>query len=306
MLIEEFVGLNPAAFSNYAGGFGNINVLISSSVTGSENVPIPPFHIQGLTVPFKSSTGVDISTALNEVTSIKFDYAGAIREAEILDRQKRSTHYYLRVRDIVLQVTASKDSEGNPREVLSELVFTPYLTTNFNNSDFNPLLSNSDKLKENAVAMVVDRNTNQVVPSNIDAIIANTAQKAQIQNCSYTKAGLINARYKGTKLNSGSIEGDDPALGLVSFEASIHPIDSDVATIKGTQLSDREVVTVKFNSKRIETGSEFKYQTFPSSSNILFTEEGSRVVRLANQKVYSVDKNEVYTSDESGIVSSVL
>lgn len=308
MTIDEFKDLNPSSFSNYGGDRGNVNFLISSSVSGSgdDAIQIAPFVLQGMTIPLKSKEGTAIANALKEVEKLNFDYAGTNYTATILDRTNRSTHFYVRVQDVVLQATASSDAEGNPRELLSELVFTPFFASNFNNSDNNPLLSNSDQLKVHDVAMVVDRNTNQQIPSNLDAIIAGTAQAAQIQNCAYTKAGLVNARYAGTKLDSGSIVGDDPALGLVTFKASIHPTDSDITTIKGIQLSDRDVVEVRFDSKRILTGSAYQFQNFPSGSNILYIEEGTRTIRLANQKVYSVDKNEVYTSDENGVVSSVL
>lgn len=308
MTIDEFKDLNPSSFSNYGGDRGNVNFLISSSISGSGDnaIQIPPFVLQGMTVPLKSSEGTAIANALKEVDTLNFDYAGSNYTATILDRTNRSTHYYIRVQNVVLESTASVDSEGNPREVLSELVFTPYFASNFNNSDNNPLLSNSDLLKVNDVAMVVDRNTDQLVPSNLDAIIAGTAQAAQIQNCSYTKAGLINARYVGTKLDSGSVVGDDPALGLVTFKASIHPVDSDIDTIKNIGLSDRDVIEVRFDSKRIPTGSTYQFQNFPSGSNILYIDEGKRTVRLANQKIYSIDKNEVYTSDENGVISSVL
>lgn len=305
MVIDEFVNLNPSSFSPYRNDGGNINLLISCSVSGSTSQSVAPFHLQALTIPFKSSTGQDIYTALNEVEVLKFEYAGSIHTATILDRQKKSTHYYIRFQDIIIYNTASVDDRLIPREELSELVMTPYSTVNFANSDYNPRIGNSDALKTNAVAKVVDRNTNQLIPSNLDAIIAGTAQAANIQDSSYTVAGLVAARYTGTKLNSGSVVGDDPALGLREFKASLHPVDSDVSTIKGIQLSDREVIEVRFNTKRVEEGSEFKFQNFPSGSNILFTEEGSRIIRLPNVKVYSVDKNEVYTSDENGIVSSV-
>ena len=306
--IDDFKNLNPSAFSNYGGDRGNVNFLISSSVSGSgdDAVQIAPFVLQGMTLPLKSKEGTAIANALKEVEKLNFDYAGKNYTATILDRTNRSTHFYIRTQDLILEATASADGQGNPREVLSELVFTPFFASNFNNSDNNPLLSNSDLLKTHDVAMVVDRNTDQQTPSNLDAIIAGTAQAAQIQNCAYTKAGLINARYVGTKLTSGSVEGDDPALGLVTFKASIHPTDSDVTTIKSIQLSDRDVTEVRFDSKRIETGSSYQFQNFPSGSNILYVEEGSRTVRLANQKIYSIDKNEVYTSDENGVVSSVL
>ena len=300
--IDEFKNLNPSAFSNYGADRGNINLLISSSVSASIN--IPPYILKGMSVPLKSIDGTAIGNALKEVDKLTFDYAGSTYTSNIVNRTNRGTHFYITVQDLQLNATASEDSAGNPRELSSELVFTPFLTNNFFNSDDNPRQGNSDALKLNSVAMVVDRNSSQFVPTNLDAITSLTAQQAQIQDCFYTKAGIINARYEGSKTTSGSISGNDPALGLVVFEASIHPTDADTTTIRN--IADRDVVEVRFNSKRIATGSSFEFQQFPSSSNILFKEEGKAIVRVPNVKVYSIQKDEVYLADENGIVTSVL
>jgi len=301
--IDDFKTLNPSSFSNYGGDRGNVNLLISSSVSASVN--IAPYFIQGMTFPLKSQEGVAITNALKEVEKITFTYAGKTETATVTNRTNRGTHFFLTVQPVELAATASTDAQGIPRELLSHIVFTPFLTSNFNNSDDNPLLSNSSALKLNSVAKVVDRNSSQFQPTNLDAIIAGTAQPAQIQDCSYTKTGYVNGRYDGSKLTSGSVVGDDPALKLVSFEASIHPSDADNATIKGIQLSDREILDIRFNTKRIATGSTFAFQSFPSGSNILFREEKERILRLADAKVYSIEKDEIYVVGENGIVSSV-
>jgi len=300
--IDEFKNLNPSAFSTYGSDRGNINLLISSSVSASVN--LPPYTLKGMSVPLKSIEGIAISNALKEVDKLTFDYAGSTYTTTIVNRTNRGTHFYITVRDLILSATASNDDDGNPRELSSELVFTPFLTDNFFNSDNNPRQGNSDALKLNSVAMVVDRNSSQFTPTNLDAITSLTAQPAQVQDCFYTKAGIVNARYEGSKTNSGSIVGNDPALGLVVFEASLHPTDADVATIRAA--ADREVVEVRFNSKRILTGSNFQFQQFPSGSNILFKEEGKAIVRLPDVKVYSIQKDEVYLADENGIITSVL
>lgn len=304
MTITEFIELNPSAFSEYSATGGNVNILVSSSVSGSDNVPIAPFHIQGMTLPFSSFEGTAMKTPLKEVDTIKFNYAGDIRTAEILDRQLKSTHMYLRIKDIVVNTTSSLLENDVPTEKLTEFVFTPYNAVSFNNNDYNPLISNADDLKKNAIAQEVDRVTSQITPTNLDAIIAGTAKEAQIQNCSYTKAGIINARYVGSKLDSGSIEGDDPALTFREFKGSVHPADSDNATVKAIQLSDREVINVYFTPKVVH-GAEVYTQSFPSGSNILYREENNRFIRIVDTKVYSVDKNEIYSTNELGKVSTV-
>ena len=306
MTITEFIELNPSAFSEYGNNKGNVNILISSSVSGSDDIPVAPFHIQGITFPFFSIEGTGLTNPLKEVTELKFNYAGETRTAEVLDRQQKPTHMYFRIKDIILNTTSSiSDEEGIPVERTEEFVFIPYNAVSFNNNDYNPLISNADDLKKNAIAMEVDRVTSQILPTNLDAIIDGTAKEAQIQNCSYTKAGIINARYVGSKLDSGSIEGDDPALSFREFKGSEHPSDSDITTVKNIQLSDRDVVEVYFTPKRIEAAGEFSIQSFPASGSILYREENNRFIRIVNTKVYSVDKNQIYSTDELGKVATV-
>ena len=62
--IDEFKNLNPSAFSNYGADKGNINLLISSSVSASIN--IPPYILKGMSVPLKSIEGTAIGNALKE------------------------------------------------------------------------------------------------------------------------------------------------------------------------------------------------------------------------------------------------
>ena len=80
----EFIGTNP---TNY--GQGNANLLISSSVSGSELVPIPPFHIQGITVPFKSLDNVDVETALGEINTINFEFTEGVVNATVTAKRKK-------------------------------------------------------------------------------------------------------------------------------------------------------------------------------------------------------------------------
>jgi len=104
----------------------------------------------------------------------------------------------------------------------------------------------------NSKVRKVDRQTSQFNPTNLTAILSGSAQFAEIQNCSYTKAGLINARYNGskatsagpiarvynkefftTRINQEKIPGNEPALNLITFKASIHADDANTTVIKG-------------------------------------------------------------------------
>lgn len=308
----EFLNTNPG---NYGDG-ANVNLLYSSSVAdpGVDNTPLPPFVIQGVSIPFNAANGINISNALKEVETLRFDFTNGVTELNITARQKKNGWYFLRTEPTTFNTLpnlVSVIAPGTPFEQNiyrfdnSNFIFLPYTQLSFINNDYNVLFNNATISKVNAVAQVVDRSTDAANPTNLLAVINQSAQQAEIQNCSYTKAGLINARYEGTKLTSGSIPGNDPALGLKEFKASKHPLGASNTNIVNINLADREVKGVYFNPLISGSHPTKAVQTFPSGSNYLYEEENSRFIRIVNSKVFSVEKGEIYTTDELGVIISV-
>ena len=166
-------------------------------------------------------------------------------------------------------------------------------------------MNSTNANKVNAVRQIVDRTSDASNPTNLQAILTSTAEPAQIQNCAYTKAGTIHARYEGSKLTSGSVEGNDPALSFREFDGSIHLSDSDNVTIIGIDDNKREIKTIYFNP--ILTGSHPNkhVQNFPELKSILYEEEDNRFVRISNKKVFIVEKGTVLTMGETGKVTLV-
>jgi hypothetical protein len=300
MTEQEFISIKPTDY-----GAGNVNLLVSSSVSGSESVPIAPYTVIGMTVPFNSKNGQDVFNALQQVNRFTFQFPDGPIDLEVLTRQKRQGYFFIRTPLTVLNEIPPLGNFGLFRQTDSEFIFKPYIGQSFNNSDFNPLINTTNEAKRNNVRRVVDRAANQAEPSNLDAILSGSAEFAQVQNCSYTKTGIILSRYEGSVETSRNIGGNEPALGLVEFKASIHPNDSDTTTIKEIQLSDREIISVYFNAKLTGSHPNKFLESFPVSGSFLYIEDETRIVKLPNIKVYSVDKNQVYTSNEFGGITTV-
>jgi hypothetical protein len=301
----EFINLNPASLATT----GTANLLISSSVSGSDNIPESPYTITAMTIPNTSLNEVEVNKTVREASSIKFNFASGIIEAVISARQKKSGYYFLRFNPIVVTNLPSSIGfiSGNRvyREFVSSFIFEPFFTAPFFNNDYNPVIGNYDLNKLNAVAQVVDRNSGQSNPSNILSLISGSSKVAELQNCSYTKAGIINSKYVGTKLNSGSIVGDDPALGLKEFQGSVHSIDATNSSIIDIQLSDRDVQDIYFTANLSGSHPTKKLADFPEINAYIYSEEGNRFVRSVNSKLFSVDKGKVYSTDEFGKVISI-
>lgn len=308
----EFIETSPSDY----GGAVNANLLISSSVVnpGVDNTPQPPYAIIGVSIPFQDDNNVKIESALKEVTELRFDFTEGTIKPKVLERQRRDGYFYIRLEKTfvnTLPPVIDTLGAGTPAEQDiyryddSEFVFVPFFEIGFNNNDSNPLINTSNVSKTNAIRQVVDRTSDAANPTNLTAILARTAQPAQVQNCSYTKTGLINARYDGTKLTSGSVVGNDPALTFREIEASVHLLDASPAAIRGISDDTREVQQIYFNPLVSGSHPNKAVQTFPSGSNYLYEEQDKRFIRLASKKVYIVDRDQVLTTDESGIVSSV-
>lgn len=320
MTLQEFIETRPQSY-----GTGNLNLLYSSSVSGSNDVPIAPFHIQGLSIPFTALNGVNVGAALREVETFRFDYPTGQLSAKITGRQQRNEYYYFTVEEIVTNTLPSNvDFGGNPLFESSSAVFVPYNSLGFKNSDYNPLNNNSEGSKTNPYAQKVDRNTSQFNPTNLAAINAGTATDAELQKCSYSKTGIINSRYNGSKATKAgpiprqynkqlfttevvakAIPANEPAQTLVTFQGSIHASDADTTAIKNILNADREVVEILFDSALSGSHPNKIFPSFPKISNTVFGLDGNKTFKLTNNKVYSIDTDQVFTTNNIGTVTLV-
>lgn len=322
MTLQDFIATRPQSY-----GSGNANLLYSSSVVnpGVDDTPVAPFHIQGLSIPFISKGGVNVSAALKEVDEFKFDFEGGQKTAKVTGRQKKTEYFYFTIEEIITNTLPTGiDAGGNTVYNDSQFVFLPYITTGFKNNDYNPLVNNSEISKLNDVRRVADKVTSQYIPTNLPAIIDGSAQYAQIQNCSYTKAGIINSRYNGSKataagpvareynkqkfssrIQSSFIIGNEPSLSFKEFKGSLHAHDADITTVKNINQSDREITTVYFKSEISGSHPNKTFPDFPYSGSILYIDgTGNRLVRLAERRIYSIDTGNVFTSNlDAGVIS---
>lgn len=302
MTLQEFITTPP---TNY--GTGNVNLLVSSSVSGSEDVPIPPYTIQGLTIPFNSKNSIDVLSALKEVEAIRFQYTGGEKVVNVLSRQKKDGYFYIGTEPLIIGAIPDIDSSEEYVFYSAEFIFKPYFEIAYFNNDYNPVINNTNVSRRNYIRQIVDRVSSQAIPTNLTAIISQSAEKAQLQNDSYTRKSIIRGRYDGTVESDNNIPGNSPAVGLVSFKASEHPSDSDTSTIRNIQLSDREVEDLYFNSEISGSHPNKVFQSFPNSGSFIykFEEETNRYAKVSNSKVFSIEKNKIYRTNEYGGVTLV-
>jgi hypothetical protein len=332
----DFINIDPSAtFSD------NINVFYSSSVvTGRSyaDLTLGRVAFTGMTIPFRYiAQNIDLQQTILQAENITFKYsnAGDINgkkniTANIIERVRRSNYFFIRLQPVFLEKSqfganniplgdginwTAFDSTVDPQfhyiqyvQIPSEIIFNPYISTVFNNSSDNPILSNATVLRKANYIQQVDRNEDPIEPTNLPQILLNQATPAEIQDSNYTTAGIINARYVGSKLNSGSVPGNDSALGLVSIRASLHPSGSNFTKIKGVNLSDRQIQQVYFTPQVTNTiagGKTRVYggnKSFPAAPNLLYLEEGNRFVRISNRDIYSIDEDKMHSTNNLGTI----
>lgn len=347
----EFKNTNPVSY-----GEGNVNLLYSSSIsTGSYELPsnkygasgsfaydkelngvgtgpnfkeyyladglFPPYRILGLTIPFQSANAVQLEQTLSAVTKIRFDFGGSEAVCNVDQVTKRAGYFHIRVFPLnIFTFLEGVDNSGTPYIQTVEFIFEPYLAAKFNNSDFNALIGNASTTMLNSIAVELDKNTNQLYPSNLDAVVNGTATAASIQDSNYQIAGWTNARYYGSK-NTSTIGGDYTSNTYASFKGVIYPKDANVATILASTAGD--VSTVYFDETRLPTSvvrsGSIAPEPFVTASaypipqsgtgavanfdgNYVYEEQGNKLIKITEKRIHAVDKGLVYETDRNGRV----
>jgi hypothetical protein len=146
-------------------------------------------------------------------------------------------------------ITSSSDINGNL------VVLQPYLTENFQYSDYNVLAGNATDSRPDSFYMDVDYSSNQTIAVNENAILNGSATKATVQASNYSTAGVINSRYVGKELQSAVF--NEWTQGDVSFGKTPNVSNPKSYIVYfnwaggtspewGNNISDRTAVNIKY------------------------------------------------------------
>ena len=242
---------------------GNINApdTININIREDENDSTRGI-ITGLTVTISDHTNEDLTTVLQQAEKIEltleyFGNQGTISEInkstitlDIISADRRNgytglyPYFYFRVNEtrispinaigvdyvFIPKRLASSFDVSNPN--LSTVSFTPVLSeVKFLNDDYNPLISNASENRKSGFLQVADRNQLTANPSNLDKLLSQSAELAQIPDSNYSDTGIVNSRYAGSTTSAQTYGGVEPALVGASFRGSIF----------SKQLSNNEV-----------------------------------------------------------------
>jgi hypothetical protein len=109
----------------------------------------------------------------------------------------------------------------------TNILLNPYLNSvpNFYNSDYNPLINNTESDRLSSKFQDVDYSTGMVTPTNFDLLISGSALKAAVQDSNYTSKRVILPRYEGSKSTSQYLNhwtpGDEGTYGKLPTVESL-------------------------------------------------------------------------------------
>lgn len=232
MTESNFIALHTQIGSNPLNITGrlhlNVNPTSPNSATGiitSAIVHVDAHSIDGNTV------NTSIESVLEQVETIEFTYVG---NEYILNINSTTLYnatfpfYYFIIDPVYIDNIFDANVIGvdNPA-LITNVTFTPYLADlDFGFSDSNPLISNASEQRESTRIMESDRLETTVLPSNIEAILGESADRANIQDSLYYDTGWSRARYRGSKTSTLDNAGIEPALAGRSFKGEQFSVDT--------------------------------------------------------------------------------
>jgi hypothetical protein len=115
---------------------------------------------------------------------------------------------------LITQSIAPSAAENDP------IIIEPYITTpNYYNSDYNPLINNTEGERLSTKFQDVDYSTGIATPTNFGLLISGSAVKAAVQDSNYTSKRVILPRYEGSKSTSQHLNvwtpGDEGTYGKI-------------------------------------------------------------------------------------------
>lgn len=99
-----------------------------------------------------------------------------------------SAGYEQLINDEVLIIIEPKDSDGN-----------------YVNNNFNPIIGNAHQNVQSQIYYRAEYDNDAVIASNITSIQIGNAERAEIEDSSYSSNSWIRGRYKGTRVSSNDI-----------------------------------------------------------------------------------------------------
>ena len=269
---------------------------------------------------WSGSTGADTSVTASVVgmTISIFDCNGSSRAESIsnlssftigsdilstFNKQDKTNYFYY---EVVPTVTGSlADAEGTCTE--TSLTPPPKITT-FKNSEYNAVFNNAVDIRRiqryetgssgfsNGVFELVKINS-QLTPQNLNAVMSGSAATASFQESNIYSSTWTLPRYEGSKLDSGSLFYNDPALSFKGFNAIKYKLTESSSAIRSQSVVETELFYFNPPFNTLRSGLRGYFQgsetDIPPSSQPIYELVGKEFKRITRSKLYLPNTDDV-------------
>lgn len=200
---------------------------------------------QAVNISTLTDTGLNIAASLEELTKVKVNFPSTSYTFNVLNKQSiigNTAYYNVRLEDKLISIPILSGSENTGVSV--ELFPAPEDTL-FLKSDYQAIQNNSEGDRSTSFIYDIDRRSDQIVPTNLSAILTGSAIPASFQELNHTSIGLRNSRYDGTKTNKFQY-GTSPSLALQTFEGVVYGADVDNNRICSQSNANLNIETFGF------------------------------------------------------------
>ena len=210
-------------------------------------------------------------------------------------KHQYNNYYYYDVSPIV---TTGSLADYESVCTITNLTPPPTIDT-FKNSPFNAAFNNALEIRRiqrtgslaaNASGVfVLDKKGDQIVPSNLQAVLSGSAVTASFQESNiYSKSWTL-PRYEGSKLNSGSLFFNDPALTFTPFKGIKFPLLESSSFIRSQSYADLDIKDFFFNPPyNYERGlyEQGSTRPYPTSAQPVYEFVDNEYKRITKSKIY--------------------
>ena len=281
-----------SGFKNEAPDSGEVRFLWSGSTGVDTSVTA---SVVGLTISLFDCSFTSRAAAVSNLTSFTI----GTEILNITNPQPYGTYFYY---DVVPVATTGSLADYEAVCTATSLTPPPKIDT-FRNSPFNATFNNAleirriqrtGSLSDNSSGIYkLDKRADQIRPANMESVLSGSATTASFQESNlYTKSWTL-PRYEGSKLDSGSLFFNDPALSFTPFKGVKFPLLESSSYIRElfstNSISQPETNDFFFNPPynyikgAYEQGSTRPY---PPSAQPIYEFVGKEYKRITKSKIY--------------------
>lgn len=248
--------------------------------------------ILGVAIHNLTENLVDISDILEQAKQIRFviTKSGNSQQVtlQVTGKVKYNDFIYCEVVRYPLTVSIA-DADTIPFTVSNVEISPTILLRDYSNSDYNVVNNNVSRQQTSTYLQIAERDKLDTIPTNLNALLSDTAQKAEIPDSNYTVSGWIQGRYLGSTTGATSYGSVPGSLAGGTFVGSLHPPGTPTGSVCALASFDRVLETFIHTGPQtyptFETGKPFKTITtqFINASDTVLRENLTNTPAAINQ-----------------------